>query len=526
MVVMSRLYRRSFSRCIGYAVGGTTVATALVLAPPLDAVPEPLLPARVLCEGVGRVCRCVYVAGQIFIDYQWNLHGEDSQELWNAAHLRNASRLVTLAKTNGGLYVKAGQVFANMSHILPRQYCTTMAVLQDAVTSRPFSEVVTTLEYELRRPVEEVFSEIDPTPIAAASLAQVHRGRLRKEQVEVAVKVQYLDIAHRFRGDMRTIQLMLGIAGFFFRGYDLSEILSRLNSTVANELDFTLEADNCKRAGRELRAGGFGSRVVTVDVLPDYTKRRVLTTRLVPNAVKVSDLRGIEALGIKPRTVAAWFYDALAYQLFITGFVHGDPHAGNVLVHRLPNGQPQVVLLDFGLCTELSDDLRAELAYIWTAAVTHDIPSLQKVAQRFGCKDYALFASCFLQHPYELFNAESRVTTKATQEMMRDQVRHKMHEVNDIVSHLPKEYALVLRNIMAAKAINRELREPVNRPLRMLRYSVVATHGARSRWQVCRMLLRAWCSEMFSSLLLMYAKWRHPELMQMLDESLELELSG
>ncbi|PWV02165.1 hypothetical protein C3747_190g29 [Trypanosoma cruzi] len=526
MVAAPLSYRRLFGRCVGYFVGGTAVATVVVMTPPLELVPAPVLPARVLLEGVGRVCRCVYVAGNILMDYQLNLHEGDSQDAWNAVHLRSASRLVELAETNGGLYVKAGQIFANLSHILPPQYCTTMAALQDAVISRPFSEVLTTIERDMQRPIDDIFSEIDPHPIAAASLAQVHRGRLKKEQVEVAVKVQYLDIAHRFRGDMRTIQLMLGIAGFFFRGYDLSEIVCKLNNTVANEMDFTLEADNCERAGRDLKAGGFGNRVVTVDVLRDYTTRRVLTTRLVANAAKISDRRAIEALGLKTRTVAAWLYDAIAYQLFITGFVHGDPHAGNILVHRLSNGQPQVVLLDFGLCTELSDEMRAELACIWTAAVTHDTPTLKQVAKRFGCEDYALFASCFLQHPYEAFSAETNLTTKATMEMMREQVRNRMHEVNNIVSGLPKEYALVLRNIMAVKAINRELQRPVNRPLRMLRYSAVVARRTSSRWQLGFMLLRAWWSEIISSLLMLYAEWRYPQLMQMLDDSLQVQISG
>ncbi|KAH9584284.1 UbiB domain [Trypanosoma melophagium] len=529
-----RSSRRLFGRCIGYALGGTAIATFIVLTPPLELLPVPLLPTRVLLEGVGRVCRCVYVAGYIFVDYQWNLRGvkaetsENSAAItaaWNEVHLRSARRLVSLAEANGGLYVKAGQIFANMSHILPMQYCTTMAVLQDAVMTRPFPEVLTTIERELGCSAKDVFAELDPNPIAAASLAQVHRGKL-KDNTEVAVKVQYMDIAQRFSGDMRTIRLMLGAAGFFFRGYDLSEIVSKLNNTVANELDFRLEADNCERAARDLKAGGFGNRVVAVEVLRDYTTQRLLTTRLIANAAKISDRLRMEALGINPKTAAAWFFDALSYQLFITGFLHGDPHAGNVLVHRLPNGQPQVVLLDFGLCAELSKEQRITLASIWTAAVTHDTPTLKNISKEFDCEDYALFASCFLQHPYEYYGSDSRLTTKATQELMREQVRNKMHEVNDIVSSLPKEYALVLRNIMAAKAINKELLEPVNRPLRMLRYSTRVAFGSRSQWYVYRMLIRAWWSEWISSLILSYAKWRHPELMKAFDDSLQIQFSG
>lgn len=508
-------------RVVGVALGGTALTSVVVLASPPELLPAPLLQARALVEGMGRACRCVYVGGLIFFDYQWNLRGEDSQEAWDAVHVRSATRLVSLAETNGGLYVKAGQVFANMSHVLPPQYCSTMAVLQDAVMTHPFSEVVTTIEHDLGCPLGDVFSQLDPIPFAAASLAQVHRGKLKKEDTEVAVKVQYANIARLFSGDMRTIQLMLNIAGYFFRGYDLSEIVSRLSHTVAKELDFTLEADNCERAARDLKAGGFGNRVVTVEVLRDFTTRRVLTTRLVTNATKISDRDGMEARGICPKTVVTWMCDALAYQMFMTGFVHSDPHAGNILVRRLSNGQPQVVLLDFGLCTELSDTLRTKLAAIWTSAVTHDTPALKRIARQFDCENYALFASCFLQHPYDLYSAGSHMTTKITQELMREEARHKMHEINDIVSRLPKEYALVLRSILAAKAINRDLHEPVNQPLRMLRYSALVSCGGKSKWRVYYLLAWAWWSEMLSSWLLSYAKWRHPELVHALDSSLK-----
>nr|CCC90641.1 conserved hypothetical protein [Trypanosoma congolense IL3000] len=521
-----RQRRRLTRRHVSYALGGAVVAVAAVMTPPLEYLPSSLLPSRVVLEGFVRVLRCAYVGSCVFVDYAWTLHGVEEQQLWNQAHLRNAARLVTLAETNGGLYVKVGQVFANMHHILPSQYCSVMAVLQDNVAKRSFNEVLAVLVCDLEQPVNEVFETIDPTPIAAASLAQVHRAKLKKEGIDVAVKVQYIDVAQRFVGDMRAIQVLLGIAGFLFRGYDFSTIIAKLNKTIGNELDFSLEADNCERAGRDLVAGGFGDRVVTPEVFRAYTTQRVLTTRLINNAVKITDINGLKEMGIHPRTVSTWLCDALSYQLFVSGFVHADPHAGNILVHKLPNGKPQVVMLDFGLCTELSDELRTDLATIWTSSITHDTPTLARVSEKFGVEDYALLASCFLHHPYELFNAGERVVTKLTKELMRDEVRNRMHKINDIVSSLPREYALVLRNIMAAKAINKELHDPVNRPLRMLRYSARVSSASESRWYILRLMLYAWWSEFVSSLQLAYVKWRYPGVASALEDFSELQLSG
>nr|AGU67993.1 ubiquinone biosynthesis protein [Herpetomonas muscarum] len=519
---MSHFLRRT-GRVIGGGVMVCAGGTAIIMLPPKEALPSSMLPTRVLFEGVGRVGRCAYTGACIFTDYVYNLHGVEAQEPWDSCHTRCAHRLVSLAETNGGLYVKAGQIFANMSHILPYQYCSVMAVLQDKVVPRPFSEVAAVLASDLGRPTEEVFSYLDEEPIAAASLAQVHRGTLRKEGIDVAVKVQYIDIAQRFRGDMRTIDLMLKVAGYFFPGFDFGQIICKLNDTVAAELDFRLEADNSERAAADLKKGGFGDRVVCADIFREYLTKRLLVSRFVQDAVKISDKAGIERLGLNPTTVATDFFDAIAYQIFVTGFFHGDPHAGNVLVHRLPNGKSQVVLLDYGLCAYMDHPMRREMSDIWTYSVTHNTPKLIEVAEKYHCTDHALFASCFLQHPYVYHSNEGgRVMDKHVQESMRDTVKHQMHEVNNIVSTLPKEYALVLRSIMATKAINRELGDVANRPMRMLRYSLTTSHENASPLQRLCLRVRAWAAEKYSAVMFAIAKWRHPELVELLETSLNV----
>ncbi|KPA74772.1 putative mitochondrial hypothetical protein [Leptomonas pyrrhocoris] len=518
-----------FRRTLRYsaaAAGVVGLSTAAIVLPPKESIPTALLPSRVLFEGIGRVGRCVYTGGQIYCDYVFHVRQQDSQETWNEVHRRCAGRLVTLAETNGGLYVKAGQIFANMSHILPYQYCQVMAVLQDAVVSRPFSEVVAVLERDLGRPLSEVFAYVDATPLAAASLAQVHRGRLRQEDEEVAIKVQYIDIAQRFNGDMRTISIMFAVASYFFPGYDFGQIITKLNDTVAAELDFRLEGRNSDRAAADLRANGWGNRVVCPKIFWDYAGKRILVSKFVKDAVKISDRAGIQKMGLNVREVATLFFDVIAFQIFRSGFFHGDPHAGNILVQKLPDGSPQVVLLDFGLCAALSKAQRREISDIWTSAVTHNTPKITEIAHRYHCDDYDLFASCFLQHPYEYFaKSKGRVTNAKELESMRSTVKERMSELNSIVAALPKEYALVLRSIMATKAINRELGDAANRPMRMLRYSLKTSHEDLPKIQLMMLMTKAWFEEMYSTLMLKLALWRHPELSEVFD-STSLQLSG
>ena len=174
---MSRRFLRTrkavrFALITGSVVIGTTLVT------PKEALPHWWLPLRVLLEGVGRLFRCCSVGLLIMYDYKVNLIGKDEdQAAWDEVHLRSAHRLVALAEQNGGLYVKAGQGFALMNHMLPHQYCKTMAVLQDAVIKRPYTEVEAVLAEDLGKPPREIFAEFDEKPIAAATLEDIRKER-------------------------------------------------------------------------------------------------------------------------------------------------------------------------------------------------------------------------------------------------------------------------------------------------------------------------------------------------------------
>jgi aarF domain-containing kinase len=536
LISMSRRFpRRLFRRgAICSAVG-----LGLLLLPPRESLPtESLLQARVLLEGVGRVGRCAVAGAIIFADYKYSLWGcADDQHIWNEVHQRSADRLVILAETNGGLYVKSGQVFASMSHILPREYYCTMRKLQDAVVSRPFSEVKTVLEQDLKKPLAGVFSFISETPIAAASLAQVHRATLASDGSDVAVKVQYIDIQARFHGDMATIRTMLGICGAAFPGFDFSNIITKLNATVAKELDFITEGRNSDRAGEDLKPI-FGRNVVTPHIHWEYSSPRVLITDFV-QGVKISDANGMRRLGIDVSWAANACYSALAYQMFITGFAHGDPHAGNILVHRPAadgrkwrKGESQVVILDHGLYADMAPDVRVRLARIWSAAVRHDNTELKAVCEELdigGDVAYKLVGSMFLQHPYEHFSSFKRGMSEAELKLIQTEAQGKMKEFNDLIVKLPSDYALMLRSLSAQRAINKDLSNPVRRPLIMLRWSLRSSHGGgqfsvggSSALSLQWALMSAWWEETKNDLLMWFLKQYQPKIYEKIEEALSM----
>ncbi|CUI14091.1 Hypothetical protein, putative [Bodo saltans] len=517
----------------------TTASLGLLMLPPRESLPtESLLQARVLFEGVGRVGRCAVAGALIFTDYKYSLWGcEEDQNIWNEVHQRSADRLVVLAETNGGLYVKSGQAFASMSHLLPREYYTTMRKLQDAVVSRPFSEVVTVLEQDLKKPIHNVFSSISETPIAAASLAQVHRATLASDGSDVAVKVQYIDIQARFHGDMATIRAMLGVCGAAFPGFDFSTIITKLNATIAKELDFVTEARNSDRAGSDLKPI-FGRSVITPYIHWEYSTPRVLITDFV-QGVKISDAEGMRRLGIDVPWAANACYSALAYQMFITGFAHGDPHAGNILVHRPSSngrkwrkGESQVVILDHGLYADMAPEIRVQLARIWSAAVRHNNAELKAVCAELdigGDVAYKLVASMFLQHPYEHFSSFKRGMSEAELKLIQTEAQGKMKEFNDLIVKLPSDYALMLRSLSAQRAINKDLSNPVRRPLVMLRWSLRASHGGgqysvggSSALSLQWALVSAWWEEAKNDMMMWVLKKYQPRLYDKIEEALSM----
>jgi predicted unusual protein kinase regulating ubiquinone biosynthesis (AarF/ABC1/UbiB family) len=261
------------------------------------------------------------------------------------------------------LLIKACQFLGTRADILPQEYVDILSQLQDRVPSRPYAEIAAVIEQELRRPLRDVFLHFDPRPLAAASLAQVHRARLHDGR-EVAVKVQYPEIAELVELDIANLAFFVNLLARVERNFDLRLIIRELGKYVRLELDFEHEAQNAIR----VRANLLHRQDVTVpEIVPELVTKKLLVMEYVPG-IRVTDVDALAAAHIDKQEVARLLTEIFCHQILVDGFFHADPHPGNILVQP----GPRLVLLDFGLAKEFPPAIAQGVVQLTAAIVMRD----------------------------------------------------------------------------------------------------------------------------------------------------------
>jgi ubiquinone biosynthesis protein len=257
----------------------------------------------------------------------------------------------------GPTYVKMGQIVSSQSAALPDEWEEELVKLQNDVPPFPSAQVQATIIEELGAPPEEVFSSFEPTALAAASTAQVHRATLPSGE-EVVVKVQRPHIVPQVRSDLGIMQNAARVAvrrADWAQDINLVGVLDEFGGNILLELDYNNEAYNAFRLSRNM-AGLPGVHIPII--YPDYSTSRVLTMEFI-KGVKASNITAIDKAGIDKEALAENTLRAMVKQLLIDGFFHADPHPGNLLVN-LDTGV--VTFIDTGMVGEL--DVRQRISMI------------------------------------------------------------------------------------------------------------------------------------------------------------------
>lgn len=401
------------------------------------------------------------------VDYRRHLAGRSREEPGYmddraAFDQRTADRILKVCLQHGGCYTKLGQHIAGMNHVLPREYTTTLSVLQNKARPKPFAQVSRTIERELGRPWEEIFEHMEPEPLAAASLAQVHRGRLRGGR-EVVVKVQYPHLKRQIEYDLMVLEHLLTLLEFFFPEFSIGWLLPEARAALFRELDFWEEGKNADRLRGLMRQWVDSGALHIPEIEWPLTDKQVLTMEYVPVQVKVNDAERVRELGVEPGAVGRRLAQIFGEMVFGHGFVHTDPHPGNVFV-RSPEGSPggfQIVLLDHGAYFALSEHFRMNYALLWKAMLLRDNAGIQRAGEELGAGEMAQFFP--LMFTYRPIFSKNRLglkgaTSDEDRKRLREQLtRYTPRDWNTFAESLPRDMLYAMRVNDLVRAANKDL---------------------------------------------------------------------
>lgn len=483
---------------------------------------------------LSRSCRTFYAGFVTVLDYKINFRENPPfASSVTEVHHRSAERLFHLLRENGGLYLKIGQAIAMQSAILPPEFQKMFARMFDDAPQNEWEDVRKVIREDFGKEAEDVFGvTFDPSGMsegkgimetkarASASVAQVHWARLADGR-EVAIKVQKKEIARQVSWDLWAFKVM---AKLFTTWFDLPlySLVPYVSERLFLETDFTNEAKNADKMRQLVQnEPRLRDRVYIPKVYHELSSRRVMTAEWIegvrlwdkdsitstwhggwrhgspgaggsklppPTAAEESaefqsngqlkpersSWRGKDhkgGLGLSYQPIMETMVSLFSAQMFLWGIVHCDPHPGNIFIRRLPNGSPEVVLIDHGLYITMDPSFRHDYALLWKSLLAFDNKTIKRIVTGWGINSADIFASATLMRPYtggdgsfgkELHNLTQQ-ERRAREYNMQMHMRKSVRQVLGDETKWPQELIFIGRNLRIVQGNNQFLGSPVNR---------------------------------------------------------------
>jgi ubiquinone biosynthesis protein len=358
-------------------------------------------------------------------------------------------RLRLVCEDLGPTFVKLGQLLSTRPDLLPEAYTSELAALRDDVRTFPFGQVETILASEYGRPLSEVFQSIDETPVASASISQVHKAVANDGRV-VAVKVRRPDIAKVIQADLDIVKNLAQLVErrlpnlAVYRPLSLAREFER---TIKREIDFTIERRTMQRC-RSQFAGDPTAHIPWV--LEEYSTPRVVVMEYIVG-VAIDDLDGIQRLGATPQDVAVTGARILLKQIFEFGFFHADPHPGNLRV--LEGGV--VAPLDYGMFGQLDGRTRERIAALIAGLLAQDADRVIRVLESLDVRGERIDSRGFRRDVGELVVTYSALTLESIDLGLL------LRELTGIIRthhlHIPPDLILLIRALVTIESVGRKL---------------------------------------------------------------------
>ncbi len=376
----------------------------------------------------------------LFLSLWWDKKTKQSDR----KALQRAQEIKVLLTKLGPAFIKIGQALSTRPDIVPPIYMNELAQLQDQLPAFPNEQAFQFIREELGANPQEIYAEISPSPIAAASLGQVYKGKLHSGEL-VAIKVQRPDINEAIALDM---YILRGISTFvmnnvkFIRS-NLEGILDEFASRIFEEMDYTCEGANAEKFAKYY---GQMPEIHVPKIYWKYTGRRVLTMEWI-EGTKLTDIQKMKAKGLDGWNVIEVGIQCSLKQLLDYGFFHADPHPGNLLV--MDDGR--LAYLDFGMMSQVSAEQRYGLIEAIVHLVNRDFDALVKDYVRLGFLSVDVNAGDITPALARVFN-EALGSGVADLELkdITDQLSQIMY---DYPFEVPAYYALIIRSLVTLEGI-------------------------------------------------------------------------
>jgi len=365
------------------------------------------------------------------------------------AKLTAAERMRLVLEQLGPTFIKLGQILSTRPDVIPRSFVLEFEKLQDNVPSFSFDDVQSQITSELGGPVDQFFAEIDPVPLAAASIAQVHRARLRTGE-DVVIKVRRPGIVDIVESDISALMALAGLAERHVSGselYDPVGIVREFARTIRREMDFSREGHTIEK---------FRDNFVKTPwmyfprVYWEQSSRAILTMEYVAG-VKVSDRERLLDHGFDTKLIARRGADSFLEMVINHGFFHADLHPGNVLI--LPGNV--ICLLDYGIVGRLDEELKTFLADLLSAVVSRDMDEVVSILLVAGDISDNLDSRALKRDLFNFIDSCYEIPLKEIE------VGHLLMEFIEVITHhnirISPDLMLLIKSLVLIEGMGRSL---------------------------------------------------------------------
>ncbi|XP_030642968.1 aarF domain-containing protein kinase 1 [Chanos chanos] len=370
-----------------------------------------------------------------------------TEEYWalkSKVHRRSAERLRDLCCANRGTFIKVGQHLGALDYLLPEEYTSTLKVLHSKAPESTMEEIQQVMREDLGKEIDQLFISFDEKPQGAASLAQVHKAVLHDGRT-VAVKVQHPKVQTQSSKDIVVMEFLLHVVHWLFPDFAFMWLVEEAKKNMPLELDFLNEGRNAEKVAEMLKQFEF---LKIPKIHWDLSTKRILVMDFAEGG-QVNDRDYMRKHNIDVNEISRNLGKMYSEMIFVNGFVHCDPHPGNVLVRKcLKTNKTEIVLLDHGLYQVLNPDFRLDYCRLWQALMKADMKGVERYSRRLGAGDlYPLFACVLTARSWTSVNAgiaQTPVTNSEDVEIRTNAALY-LPQISDLLNRVPRQMLLLLK---------------------------------------------------------------------------------